>query len=48
MEQNQIKANSAGTNDFTCLPKHGGAQDINFGHPSYDRPLRMLLSFLMA
>jgi hypothetical protein len=38
-------ANVAGTNSLTCLPKHGGARDNNFGYPSDDWPLRTLLSF---
>jgi hypothetical protein len=29
--------NVAGTNGLTCLPKHGGAGMINFGHPFNDR-----------
>jgi hypothetical protein len=32
-------ANAAGTNDLTCLPKHGGAQDNKFlvTHPMTDQ-----------
>jgi hypothetical protein len=36
--------NAAGTNGLTCLSRHRGARNI-FGHPSDDRPLRILLSF---
>jgi hypothetical protein len=39
-----------GSNDCKCsrdqrLNVHGGARDNKFGHPSYDWPLRTLLSF---
>jgi hypothetical protein len=36
---------AAGTNGLKCLPKHGGARDNKFGHPSANWPLRTLLSF---
>jgi hypothetical protein len=38
-------ANATGTNGLTCLPKHGGARNNNFCHPSYDWPLGTLLRF---
>jgi hypothetical protein len=33
-QRSATSANAAGTNSLTCLRKHGGAGDYNFGHPS--------------